>query len=213
MGNCGSSTYIMGNGGEISPNHSRLEPLNLGGARLSAIATRRPITPCAPSLIRFRQNGVRCSGVACPSRAQFDASRVEHSHALERIAAISPMPTDGGSFPLSSGERAGVRAVVPVAAIPFRTPRSALRIPRFMGRGRKTTVHKLTHYKHRGTETVHSRSNCRNPACKKPNAYAMPACHGAAQLICGAWSGMMTPVKFFFPKSAAPAARPLRHRR
>ena len=26
----------------------------------------------------------------------------------------------------------------------------------------------------------------------------MPACHGAAQLICGAWSGMMTPVKLFF---------------
>ena len=28
-----------------------------------------------------------------------------------------------------------------------------------------------------------------------PIAYAMPACHGAGQLICGVWSGMMTPSK------------------
>ena len=28
-----------------------------------------------------------------------------------------------------------------------------------------------------------------------PSAYAMPACHGASQVICGVWSGMSTPSK------------------
>ena len=26
-----------------------------------------------------------------------------------------------------------------------------------------------------------------------PSAYAIPACQGAAQVICGVWSGMNTP--------------------
>ncbi len=39
----------------------------------------------------------------------------------------------------------------------------------------------------------HDRSAAWIAALMYPSAYAIPACQGAAQLICGVWSGMNTP--------------------